>query len=252
MDIFVEEWGAGERVVLVHGAMTNGETTWRRQRPLADRWLLVVPNRRGYVPNPPAEVSDYDVDADDVVALLGDGAHLVGHSYGGLVALFAAARRPEAIRSLCLLEPAAHALARGDPDVARSFDQHDRRRRTISDPREFLIDFMGGIGGASASVPEPLPPVVEQHARLFMRERVPFEAEIPVAALAAAPFPKLVISGGHEGGQEKVSDACAAAIGAQRAVLAGAGHLVPRAPGCNEMLEELWAGRYPPTRPPAP
>ena len=53
---------------------------------------------------------DFLRDADDITALMGDGAHLVGHSYGGLGAMFAAARRPEASRSLTLLEPAALTL----------------------------------------------------------------------------------------------------------------------------------------------
>jgi pimeloyl-ACP methyl ester carboxylesterase len=46
---------------------------------------------------------------------MGDGAHLVGHSYGGLGVLFAAARRPEATLSLVLLEPGAFALGQHHP-----------------------------------------------------------------------------------------------------------------------------------------
>ncbi len=38
--------------------------------------------------------------------LLGDGAHLVGRSFGGLVAVAAAAQRSEAVMSLTLIEPA--------------------------------------------------------------------------------------------------------------------------------------------------
>jgi pimeloyl-ACP methyl ester carboxylesterase len=49
------------------------------------------------------------------VLLLGDGAHLVGHSYGALGALFAAALRPDAVRSLTLVEPPVYGLARGYP-----------------------------------------------------------------------------------------------------------------------------------------
>jgi pimeloyl-ACP methyl ester carboxylesterase len=61
---------------------------------------------------------------------MGGGAHLVGHSYGGLGALFAAARRLEATLSLALLEPAALALGQDDPagralvdEVRRIWDQ---------------------------------------------------------------------------------------------------------------------------------
>lgn len=238
--IFVELWGDGPRVVLVHGAMTTGAATWKRQRPLEERWKLVVPSRRGFVPNPPEEASDYEVDAEDIAELLVDGAHLVGHSFGGLVALLAAGLRPSDVRSLCLFEPATQALMRGDPDVEAGIAEHERRRLRFTDPRDFLVDFMGALGAPDATVPDPLPNEMHQHAQLLLRERVPYEAQIPVEAIASMPCPKLVVSGDHDRSQERVCDITAQAIGAERAHLTGAGHLIPRAVGCNELLEKFW------------
>ena len=81
-------WGFGPRVVLVHGAIFNGPLMWKEQRPLGERWRLEIPNRRGYGKSPPPEVrSDFEEDARDIAALLGDDAHLVGHSYGAIGAL---------------------------------------------------------------------------------------------------------------------------------------------------------------------
>ena len=58
-------------------------------------------DRRGFAASPDIDRSDHDVDALDVVDLLdAGGAHVVGHSYGGVVALLAAGRRPDAVRSL--------------------------------------------------------------------------------------------------------------------------------------------------------
>src|SRR5208337_4690459 len=54
-----------------------------------------------------------------VVELLDDGAHLVGHSFGGCVALAAAAKRPAAVRSLALIEPGMQKLATSDLRVKR-------------------------------------------------------------------------------------------------------------------------------------
>lgn len=241
MRIFVECWGDGPLVVLVHGAMTTGAATWKRQRPLEERWQLVVPSRRGFLPNPPAEESDYDVDAEDIALLLGDGAHLVGHSFGGLVALLAAARRPRAVRSLCLFEPATQALMRGDDEVEAGIAEHERRRARFTDPRDFLVDFLGALGAAGAAVPDPLPEEMRQHARLLLVERVPYDAQIPVETIASLTCPKLVVSGGHDSSQERVCDVTAQALGAERGQLAGAGHMIPRAPGCNELLEQFWA-----------
>lgn len=62
--------------------------------------------------------TDYDVDADDVVSLLGEGTHLVGHSYGGVAAMLAAARRPDLVRSLCLIQPGSMRVADDHPVIA--------------------------------------------------------------------------------------------------------------------------------------
>ncbi len=94
-DLYVESWGDGTPVVLVHGSLATGAEEWDAQRPLADEGVrLLVPDRRGYGRSPFAEGEDFLRDAEDIAELMGDGAHLVGHSYGGLGALFAAARRP--------------------------------------------------------------------------------------------------------------------------------------------------------------
>jgi pimeloyl-ACP methyl ester carboxylesterase len=48
-----------------------------------------------------------------------DGDHLVGHSYGGVITLLAAGRRPTAVRSLTVIEPPGTRVALGDPAVDR-------------------------------------------------------------------------------------------------------------------------------------
>jgi pimeloyl-ACP methyl ester carboxylesterase len=86
-------------VVLVHGTMTWGTACFETQRPLARHYRLLVMDRRGFGESPDIGRSDYEVDAADVVELLGDGAHLVGHSYGVVVAMLAAGLRPQAVCS---------------------------------------------------------------------------------------------------------------------------------------------------------
>ena len=130
-DLFVNSWGSGVPVVLVHGSLATGADEWEAQRPLADEgFRLVVPDRRGYGRSPAAVGEDFLRDADDIADLMGNGAHLVGHSYGGLGVPFAAARRPEATLSLTLLEPGAFTLGQHHPaarelvaDAGRLWDQ---------------------------------------------------------------------------------------------------------------------------------
>jgi pimeloyl-ACP methyl ester carboxylesterase len=69
-----------------------------------------------------------------------------------------------------------------------------------------------------------------------MVERPPHEARIPLDELAQAPFPKLVVTGGHNPVFDAVADVLEQRLGAQRAVVPGAGHSIPRAPGYNETL----------------
>jgi len=64
------------------------------------------------------ESGDYCVAGTALIAgLLKDGAHLVGHSYGAVIALYAAALRPDAVRSLTVSEPGCLRVAAGDSAV---------------------------------------------------------------------------------------------------------------------------------------
>src|SRR5215212_4414139 len=115
--IAVTRAGSGPEVLLVHGG-ASPKTTWSALAPLSERWTLVHAYRRGYPPSPEAR-HDFDVDAADLAPLLDARPHLVAHSYGVLGTLIAAARRPEHVRSLTLIEPPLFHLVRGDSEVER-------------------------------------------------------------------------------------------------------------------------------------
>jgi pimeloyl-ACP methyl ester carboxylesterase len=230
------------RVVLVHGSVGNGPATWSAVQPLAARHELVVPNRGGYPPNPPLERIDFDQQADELVPLLEGGAHLAGHSYGGVIALLMAARHPGSVRSLTVSEPPAFGIARGRPEVEKLVAELDALfAEGPSDPRAFLARFREVVG-FETKLPDPLPPELDQGARALMAERPPWEAEIPLDELAAAPFPKLVVSGAHHAAFDAVCDVLEENLGAERAILPGAGHALPRAPGYRDRLEAFISG----------
>lgn len=216
-----------ERLVLVHGSVTPGEPTWRAQMPLAERYELVVLDRPGFPPNPPVERVDFDDDAVWLAALLQPGDHLVGHSYGGVVSLLAAARRPDSLGSLTVIEPPCLEVARGDPAVdAFVAGGKELWASGLREPDAFLRAFLASVGAPPP--PSPLPTALLAGARVLMNERPPWEALIPLEALAAAHFPKLVVSGAHHPAFEAVCDVLEQRLGAQRAVLPGAGHAVQR------------------------
>ena len=153
--LFVEAWGSGVPAVLVHGSLATGADEWQAQRPLADEgFRLLVPDRRGYGRSPTARGEDFLVDAEDIAELMGEGAHLVGHSYGGLGVLFAAARRPGATLSLTLLGPGAFSLGERHP-AARTFLAEVRRVWDQDLPdEEWVIRFLQAVGSDDALSPE--------------------------------------------------------------------------------------------------
>jgi pimeloyl-ACP methyl ester carboxylesterase len=230
----VEITGRGPRVVLVHGSVTPGWMTWNAQKPLAARFTLVVPTRSGYPPNPPLESIDFEMQAVELRDLLEPGDHLVAHSYGAVVSLLAVRGAP--LASLTVVEPPAFGVARGHPAVEAFLAWFEDR--VPSEPRAYL-EFFLPLVGSSLQPPDPLPPAFEAGAGAAIAERSPAEAEIPLAELAATEFPKLVVSGGHSAAFDAVCDVLEQRLGAERAIVAGAGHSIPRAPGFNEVLVDF-------------
>ena len=235
IDLHYESFGDGPPILFVHGGVMNGAMTWSAQQPLAERWRLIVINRPGFGESSSTDRVDFAFDArlvagvlDRLPALFGiDRVHLVGHSYGGVISLLAAAMRPEAIRSLTVIEPPAFGIARGnaaaDALVSRLKEHWQNGPR--DDPAAFLRQFLT-LSGSAAKLPDPLPPPLAQGAAMLVVERGPWEAEIPLQRLADAPFPKLVISGGHAAAFDAVCDVLERELDAERAVIAGAGHSV--------------------------
>jgi pimeloyl-ACP methyl ester carboxylesterase len=235
----VERIGEGPPVVFVHGSVVGAERTWRKQLPLANRWTVILPSRPGFAGSPPLERGDFEAEAPLFADLLGDGAHLVGHSYGAVIALLAAAERPEAVRSLTVSEPGALRLAAGDPEVDAMIENGNTLYRDPEaiPPEVFLRLFRSGVGSANET-PDRLPGWLAQGVQLLKSERPPWEADVPLGRLADAGFPALVISGGHSAVFEKVCDAVAERLGAERAVIRGRGHTIPSTGGpYNSALE---------------
>ena len=221
--------------MLVHGSVANGPRTWRAQQPLAAAYELVVLNRRGFPPGPEVDRVDFEDEADWVAERLRPGDHLVGHSYGGVIALLAAARFRE-LASLTVVEPPCLDVARGEPAVeefVRGAAAH--WREGPHEPEPFLRGFLRAVG-SPLDPPSPLPPELEQGARTLLVERSPWEAKIPLGELRALPFPKLVVSGAHSAAFDAVCDVLERALDAERAVCPGAGHSAQAAPGFNDIL----------------
>jgi len=112
-DLAYEEAGAGpETLVFSHGLLWSGRMFAGQVAHFAPRYRCVSYDHRGQGQSP-ASPTAYDMEtlADDAAALVTQlGAapcHFVGLSMGGFVGLRLAARRPELLRSLVLVDTAA-------------------------------------------------------------------------------------------------------------------------------------------------
>lgn len=238
--IAVTRQGQGPDVLLVHGGASPA-ATWSGLAPLAERWTLAFAYRRGFAPSPPPPggQQDFDVDAADVAVLLDSRPHVVGHSYGTLGALLAAARRPMDVRSLTLIEPPLFYLAPDDPDVARLelWGEEVLAHGLDADPA-ILRDFLR-LAGSPGVDDGPLPHEVARGVRRAHGSRSPAEARPPLHVLREAEIPSLVASGGHDTANEHICDALTAELRAERIIAPGAGHFVPAAPGFVDQIEQF-------------
>jgi pimeloyl-ACP methyl ester carboxylesterase len=137
--------GSGDAVVLLHSSASSA-AQWRALAgELSDRYRVLAPDLYGYGASacwPGDAAFTLGHEAEIVHALLdqiGAQAHLVGHSYGGVVALHAARTRGGRFRSLVLIEPVAFYLLADRAEIAAVAESV---RRAVASG-----DYLGGCRG---------------------------------------------------------------------------------------------------------
>jgi pimeloyl-ACP methyl ester carboxylesterase len=241
--------------VFVHGSFRGGHDTFREQLALADDYRVIVVDRRGFGANPSADSDGWPTDAEDLVALLDEvgPAHVVGHSYGAVVALVAAGRVPERLLSLVAIEPPAFELARGDAaaDATTAAMKPVYERAPELTTAEFVREWGRTRGLSGERIDGWVASLGAKEwaaAEATRRERWPGDAPIRLDVLAQAAFPTIVVAGGYDGharGGRDFAAVCARlaeGIGARLVVFERSQHTpqLEEPEAFNRLLRELW------------
>ncbi len=114
IQLFYEDSGTGEPLVLIHGFLLSSEMWQSQQEGLRDHLRVIMPDLRGMGRSSvPTDGYSVDAYAADIVALLDhlnlDRVVVGGMSMGGYVALAMLRRYPERIKGLILIDTQAEA-----------------------------------------------------------------------------------------------------------------------------------------------
>lgn len=231
-------------VVCIH-ANASSSSQWRGLMALmAPTHHVLAADSLGAGKGPPwpadraVTLADEAALLEPVFARAGEPFALVGHSYGGAVALIAALARPQRVRALVLYEPTLFALvdAAGPPpneaDGIRSAvaaattalargDGDDAARR--------FIDYWMGDGAWAATPPARKPPIVDAVSQVGGWARALFGEPTPLAAFAALKMPVLCLVGGASpvAGRAVTKRLLTVLPQAEVCELAGLGHMGP-------------------------
>lgn len=168
-ELSVEERGAGSPVLLVHSSGMSSRQWRALAEELAPTHRVLSPDLTGIGRNPPWPESEPFHFRTDVEALsrilhaLPEPAHVVGHSYGGLLAVTLARRWPDRVRSVAAYEPVAFGVLYDPPDAEALADLDRTKESDVWNDEargggeawmEAFVDFWNGAG-AWRALPEP-------------------------------------------------------------------------------------------------
>ncbi|MEM8975089.1 MAG: alpha/beta hydrolase [Pseudomonadota bacterium] len=239
-------------IVAIHGTASVGSQWQSLSEAMAPEYTVLRPDLPGYglaFANGIRANSTMAAEASHVARLISlhsDGPiHVVGHSFGGAVALKLAMTQPDMIASLTLIEPAVfHILrAQGSQDDRNAYREIQDLWRTLgSDGMQSFVDYWNGVGTWQQLKPTlqvRLSDQVESAGRNF---QAALAENWSVEACTQITCPTLVIRGrASRRPALRASVLIADAIpGARVEEIAGAGHMAPitHADVTNQMIGE--------------
>ena len=163
------EQGSGEPMVFVHGAPGDLRAWEPIREGIAGKYRFIAYNQRYFGTEPwPDDGKNFSIPtlADDLATFItsfnAGPVHLVGWSFGGLVAMQAAVKNPSLVRSLVLYEPSVISVlpaesaegkaAREDPRCLLQVSRQPRAEMRFRQPSCYAkLCFNSDLAGSTAS-----------------------------------------------------------------------------------------------------
>jgi pimeloyl-ACP methyl ester carboxylesterase len=196
-------------VLLLHsGGFTSRQ--WKKlEAALAPTHRVLAPDLTGYGTRPRWPVGEpfhFQTDVELAASLATEAMHVVGHSYGGLIALQLALQHPARVRSLALYEPVAFGIL----DAPEPFPAMDPAAPDAW--LEAFVDWWNGRG-AWRNLPVETQAAFRDVAWKLSEEVRTLMADRTGARYAAIEAPTLLLGGGRTTDAERrVLDALAVTL----------------------------------------
>ena len=240
-----ERFGEGPLVLLVHSGGMSGRQ-WRRLAALlSPSYTVVVPDLLGSGANPawPGD-APFELELDlaaltELVDSMRAPAHVVGHSYGGLLVLKLASERPSSVRSLAVYDPVAFGVLHAHQDAAGLGDIErvavakpvflDDARGGDAEWFEAFVDYWNGPGSWRALPPAAQAAFLAVGRKVYLEVRSLLADRTSPTDYARIGAPTLLIGGERSpvAARRVIALLADALPRARTRVVAGAGHMGP-------------------------
>jgi len=244
LDPYVRETGTGPTVLCIHaGYASSGQ--WRSlMQCLADQFRVIACDMSGSGKSP-AISQGVKYTLDEEVAFLGpvfdaagDSFHLVGHSFGGAVALKAALRYRERLQSLTLIEPTLFALlisSAPESYATREILRHTESTSHLADLGQYeaaaqqFVDYWFQPGAWAATREEVRADVRDGMSLVRQRWDALLRDPVRIADLASINVPALCLTAQNSNAPTRaLSQLLIGALPGARAIdIEGVGHMAP-------------------------
>ncbi|MHA1567445.1 MAG: alpha/beta fold hydrolase [Alphaproteobacteria bacterium] len=258
--IAYREAGCGVPLVLLHSSVSSSGQWKSLIAHLGEGFHTLVPDLYGYGASSawpgerPLEMADEAKIVARLVAEIPGPFHLVGHSYGGAIALRVALTMPARVASLVLIEPVAFyllkvpALAREQAEieavagaVIQAVADNDPARGMAS-----FVDYWNGNGAFAQMRPDLRQDLVSRTGKVLRDFEAIDGEQAKLADYSALAMPTLVLAAEKTRDTTKIIATLLAQTipGAELMGIPGAGHMSPLTHG--EIVNRAIAGHLKP------